>query len=226
VSGLAGAVRRFASHWPTLVVGAGVLFACPAWAAAAWFAASRLAYVLFVGASLRAEGRRGAGGGREASWTRFSARSSWLMDNDAVAFVVLCLATAGRFEFPMSWPASVTAGSALAVLGIGVKAWAAASLPPGSYHWRNFFLAPDRPTLSAAGPYRWMSSPMYTLGYAHAYGLAVALQSPAGLAAAALAQLSMLLLDLLVERPHLQRLHAEGPSGGSSGDPTGSPSKR
>lgn len=214
-SRFAGALRRAAAHWPALVVGVGVHATGSAWLAASWFVASRLAYVLFVGTALRAEDRRDdRGEGRGAAWERFSARASWLMDNDAVAFVALCLVTAGVFPPGIPWTATVVAGFLLCVVGVGVKVLAAASLPVGSYHWRDFFLLPESRTLLAPGLYRWVSNPMYTLGYAHVYGLALALRSWPGLAAGAFAQASILLLLVLVELPHLRRHRArkgEGP---------------
>jgi protein-S-isoprenylcysteine O-methyltransferase Ste14 len=217
-SGLAEAVRQFARHWPTLVAGVAVLAADSPWIAIAWFAASRGAYVLFVALSLRAEERRASVDGRDAAWRRFSARASWLMDNDGVAFAGLCLATGGYFPIDASWAVSIAAGAVLAAVGVGVKAWAAASLSAGSYHWRNFFVPPAPRTLTAAGPYRWLSNPMYTLGYAHAYGLAIAVQSSAGLIAAAAAQASILLLYVLVERPHLVRLREGISAAGRAGE--------
>jgi len=207
VSRTTEALRRTAAHWPALVAGGGVLAAGSPWPAASWFVASRLSYIGYVGISLSAENRRGArSGDRGAVWARFHSRASWMMDNDAVAFIALCLGTAGAFppEIPMS--SAIVAGSLLCVIGVGVKVWAAASLPVGGYYWRDFFLPPEPQALVAEGPYRWISNPMYTVGYAHAYGLALALRSGPGLAAAAFAQASILLLHFLVERPHIRNL--------------------
>ncbi len=213
-SRFAAAARQSARHWPALVVGVGVLFAGSAWIAAAWFAASRLAYVSFVGSSLRTEQRRTAGRGLEASrlrFARFSARASWLMDNDAVALGALCLVTAGTLPAAVSWTASIVAGAVLVVVGIGVKVWATSSLSAGSYHWRDSFIHPGAVAVSRVGPYRWLSNPMYTLGYAHAYGAALILRSSAGLAAALFAQATILVFHVLVEQPHLRRLRAQSP---------------
>jgi protein-S-isoprenylcysteine O-methyltransferase Ste14 len=201
-------MARHRTQWPLLLIGAAVVFGATPWSAAVWFAASRLAYVLFVGVSLRREEGRLRRDGHEAAWNRFARRSSWLMNNDAVAFTALCIVTADGFAQPASWPLTVAVGAVLVALGVGVKSWAAASLPAGSYHWRNFFVAPEKDAVRADGPYRWMSSPMYTVGYAHCYGAALALQSPAGMVAAAGAQASILLLHFLVEEPHLERLRA------------------
>jgi len=182
--------------------------------AVAWFVAARLAYVLYVGRTLRTRERRGAGAPdadprtAEAEWTRFRVRASWLMDHDAVAFVTLCLVTFSTWRTDLPWAVTWTVGGVLVVAGFSVKAWAAASLPPGSYHWRSFFLPGEAGPRSRQGPYRWISSPMYTLGYAHAYGAAVAARSLHGLAAAAFAHAAILALHVLVERPHVRRTHS------------------
>ena len=216
----ARAVLQFFSHWPSLVAGFGIVRIDLPWLAVVWFAASRVAYVGYVGVSLRAQELRGppvAEGAEDGAWPRFSTRASWLMDNDAIAFVALCVVTAGTVAPSMPWSVAIVVGGVLVLLGSGVKIWANASLSPGSYHWRNFFIAPAPHTLVASGPYRWVSNPMYTIGYAHLYGVALAMKSLPGLAAAVGAQASILLLHLLVERPHLHRLRAKGPSGNKCG---------
>jgi protein-S-isoprenylcysteine O-methyltransferase Ste14 len=205
-------LHRFAPHVPTILVGFGVLATNSVLMAVLWFAASRLAYVLYVGLSLSAERRRKAlshAVGAEEAWRRFRDRSSWLMDNDAVAFCALCVATSFTLRLGVPLWATIAIGAGLVLVGLGVKIWAAQSLEPGSYHWRNFFVPPSTEGLSEKGPYRWLANPMYTIGYAHAYGLALAVRSPWGLAAAAFAQASILLLNFLVEGPHVRTLEDE-----------------
>ena len=75
-------------------------------------------------------------------------------------------------------------------------------------HWRNFFVHEEK-TFSASGPYKLFANPMYTLGYAHAYGVALAWLSFPGLLAAAFAQATILALNALIEQPHFRR-HKEG----------------
>jgi len=203
-------LRQAAAHSPAVLVGLGVGYVGRTWSAIAWFAASRLAYVVYVAVSLRAATRaRESGVGRsDAAWARFRRVSSILMDNDAIAFGALCIVTRGADILPGPPWIEVAAGAALFALGVGVKLWANATLPPGSYHWRSFF-DPSAASgeLTNAGPYRWLRHPMYTVGYAHAYGFALALGSIEGLFAAAGAQAAILLLNAVVERPHLRRRH-------------------
>jgi protein-S-isoprenylcysteine O-methyltransferase Ste14 len=128
------------------------------------------------------------------------------MDNDAVAFGAMCLVTRDTFPLPEPRWAAVAAGALLCVAGVGVKVWAKLSLAEGGYLWRNFFLPREHERVSARGPYRWFANPMYTVGYAHAYGFALALGSAPGLAGAAFAQAAILLLNALVETPQVERM--------------------
>lgn len=180
--------------------------------ASAWLVASRLAYVLFVGISLRAEEKRGAlsrRDGPDVAWARFRARAACLMLNDAVAIGALCIVTRGTMPPPGPPWVAVLAGLVLIVVGLGVKTWAAATLSEGSFYWRDFFVRPQKTVRSAQGPYRWLSNPMYTVGYAQTYGFALVFRSGPGLAGAAFAHVMILLLHALVERPHFRRLEAE-----------------
>lgn len=177
--------------------------------ASAWFVACRLAYVLFVGLSLRAESKHGTLSrreGPEAAWLKFRARASWIMVGDAVAFGALCVVTRATFVLPgPAWP-WLAAGALLVLIGVGTKAWATVHLAEGSFYWRDFFVPVEDRSRSASGPYRWLSNPMYTVGYAHAYGFALLMGSGAGLAGAVFSQLAISLLASQVERPHVHRL--------------------
>ncbi len=196
---------------PAVVAGAAVVAADSAWLAAAWAVASRLAYVLFAGISLYAEDRNRAlsrRDGAEAACEKFRQRLWPLIFNDTVAIAALCIVTRCTLIAPTPWWL-IAAGVLLIVIGVGVKSWAVASIGPGSYYWRDFFL-PSENTYRVTGPYRWLSNPMYTVGYAQAYGFALAMGSAPGLVMAAFAHVTILLLHVLVERPHFRRLHGMG----------------
>lgn len=212
-TGFIESVQELAGHAPLVLAGLAVAAVGVAPLAEAWFIASRLAYVLYVGLSLRAESRTRAlsrRAGPEAAWSRFRARASKLMLGDALAFGALCVVTRGTFDLPgPSW-LGLAAGLLLIALGIGTKTWATAHLPDGSFYWRDFFVQPAHTSRSTSGPYRWLSNPMYSVGYSHAYGFALLTGSGPGLAAAAFAQLAVLLLATLVERPHVRRLAPAG----------------
>lgn len=192
-----------------LLVGAGlaVLFAGSPALALSWCVASRLAYVGFVGIALRARARASSPAiDPDTLWRSFKARAAPLMLGDSVALGALCLVTRGTLALPgPAWVAWV-AGGLLVALGLGVKAWASASLPAGTFYWRDFFVPTELREFSKHGPYRWLSNPMYGVGYAHAYGFALLVGSLPGLLGAVFAQAAILALATLVERPHVRRL--------------------
>jgi protein-S-isoprenylcysteine O-methyltransferase Ste14 len=198
-----GWARQALRHLPVALPSLAVILLGSAVLAGSWFLASRLAYVGFVAVVLRATRKQDAprlGATREVRWVRFRQRVSWLQDNAAAAFVALTFVTRGALGVP--WPAwaVLATGALLCVVGLGTKAWATVSLPPGAYHWRNFFFPAERSRVSRTGPYRWLADPMYSVGYAHLYGWALLVGSAVGLVAAAGAQALMLLLAVFVER--------------------------
>ncbi len=171
---------------------------------------SRMAYVLFVGLSLRRQERSGLPteqSARAEAFRRFRLRAAIIMNHDAFAFVVLCLAT--RDTWQLALPAAVTigVGAVLVVIGLGTKLWAARTLGGNAYYWHNFFDPDAAIGPVSSGPYRFISSPMYTIGYLPTYGLALMLRSLPGLIASVFAQVAILAFHYLVEKPHFERLH-------------------
>jgi len=164
---------------------------------------SRLAYVLYVGFALRREELYGPSG----NFRRFRRRAAFVMSNDAVAFVALCVATRNTLRLPMPLAASIALGAALAIIGLGTKLWAARTLGSDAYYWQNFFEPELAGEPVSNGPYRFVSNPMYTIGYLQTYGLALLLRSLPGLFASTFAQAAILTFYLVVEKPHFERLH-------------------
>lgn len=187
------------------------------WLALGYAAASRLAYVLYVGIALRRQERsqhftRDAG--QDEGFSRFRRRASTLMTNDAVGFLVACLA--GWDTLPGGRPRSVmiVSGIFLVIVGIATKLWARATLGGDAYYWANFFVDTPAVTRVRAGPYRFIRNPMYTVGYLHAYGAALLAGSLPGLIAALFSQAAILAFHVLVEKPHFDRYRvAAVPSG-------------
>ena len=174
--------------------------------------ASRLAYVMGVGTLLNREKREGwftRRYGEEEGFRRFRRIAALLMNTDGIAFALACLATRGTLGFPGSPAIRVGIGLVAIAAGAGIKLWARRTLGPDAYYWQDFFI-PSRATGPVArGPYRFLSNPMYTVGYLHAYGIALALDSAAGLALAAFAQAAVLVFYRLVERPHFRELEQQ-----------------
>lgn len=176
--------------------------------------ASRLVYVLFTGIALRRQERSEAYTrvwGVEGGFRRFRRTVSVLMVNDVFAFGLLCVVTRGTLEVGVPRLALVALGVVLVVVGISVKVWAANTLGGDAYYWYNFFAPPKALRIVLAGPYRFLSNPMYTVGYLQAYGWALITGSLTGLWAAAFLHLSILVFYFAVERPHFERLNGSRP---------------
>lgn len=171
---------------------------------------SRLAYVLFVGWALRRQERDGvytARFGRAEGFRRFRRAASIVMNHDAFIFVVLCLATRNTWHLRLPTVATVTVGAFLVIVGLGTKLWAARTLGSDAYYWHNFFDPDAAIGPVSTGPYRFVSNPMYTIGYLQTYGLALMLRSLPGFIAAVFFQAAILAFHFLIEKPHFERLH-------------------
>ena len=171
---------------------------------------SRLAYVVFVGWVLRREDRDGfytRRFGPALGFRRFRRRAALLMYHDAFAFILLCVTTRHSWILPVGPSTSVAAGAALVIAGLGTKLWAARTLGSGAYYWLNFFAPEAAGNPVTTGPYRFVSNPMYTIGYLQTYGLALITRSLPGLIAAVFSQAAILTFYVIVEKPHFTRLH-------------------
>ena len=185
---------------PTLVI-----------AAAALHLASRLAYVVGVGAALRLEDSRRVFTSRygvEGGFEKFRALASPVMALDAITFVFMALVTMGTLHLSVPTWLRIAVGAVLIAVAIGVKLWARNTLGEKAYYWHNFFAPDDWSVPVKPGPYRWLSNPMYTVGYLHAWGFALAVASWPALAFAAFDQAAILAFHWLVEEPHYRRLSA------------------
>jgi protein-S-isoprenylcysteine O-methyltransferase Ste14 len=172
---------------------------------------SRLAYVLFVGWTLRREERERVyvtRFGPVEGFRRFRRRATWVMNHDALAFILVCALTRDTWDVGLPPAASFAIGAVLIVVGLGIKFWAARTLGTAAYYWHNFFNPDEAIGPVSSGPYRFVSSPMYTIGYLPTYGLALLLRSFPGLLAAVFSQAAILAFYLIVEKPHFKRLHS------------------
>lgn len=173
----------------------------------AYHLTSRLAYVIWVGVALTRQDRRQVftrKDGVEAGFQRFRRQASRLMTNDAASSVLLCIVTRDSLHIPIPRTLILAASGLLVVVGIGTKLWAANTLGRKAYYWYNFFAPVSPRPPGPPGPYRYLENPMYTVGYLQSYGLALALGSLPGLAAALFDQIAILAFHHRVEKPHYQ----------------------
>ena len=171
---------------------------------------SRMAYVLFVGIVLRREERTESYTqrfGRAEAFGRFRRIASFIMYNDAFAFVLLCVITRHTWPLPLAPAVTFVIGAVLSFVGLATKIWAAWTLGGNAYYWHNFFNPDEAIGPVSWGPYRFISNPMYTVGYLQTYGLALILRSLPGLIIAGFLQVSILIFYFLIEKPHFRRLH-------------------
>jgi protein-S-isoprenylcysteine O-methyltransferase Ste14 len=178
-------------------------------AAIAYHFVSRMAYVLWVGRALRRQ-RRGFAEGLascEDDFNRFRRTAAPIMANEVVSFVVLCFVARSSAVAAALGPVGLWTGAALLVVGVGIKAWATSTLGLRAFYWYDFFCPAESAPAAASGPYRFFRNPMYSLGYAHCYGLALLTGSLPGLVFAAFDQATMLVFYQWVERPHVERLY-------------------
>jgi protein-S-isoprenylcysteine O-methyltransferase Ste14 len=171
---------------------------------------SRMAYVLFVGGVLRREDRDGVYTrrfGRAEAFRRFRRTAAIIMNHDAFALVLLSVVTRNTWRLPVSPTVSIAIGGVLVVIGLGTKLWAARTLGSNAYYWHNFFDPEAAIGPVSSGPYRFVSNPMYTVGYLQTYGLALIFRSFPGLIAAGFSQAAILTFYFVIEKPHFQRLH-------------------
>jgi protein-S-isoprenylcysteine O-methyltransferase Ste14 len=171
--------------------------------------ASRLAYVFGVGTALTQQQRYQLftrRDGVEAGFHRFRRIASALISNDLASFFLLCMVT--RETIPPVVPVMVlTAGGLLLIaIGVWIRLWATMRLGSAAYYWHDFFAASDPVAPERRGPYRFLKNPMYTLGYFHAYGIALVCGSWPGVVAAAFDQVAILVFCRIVEKPHFDLL--------------------
>src|SRR5207247_451617 len=142
------------------------------WIALAYHLASRLAYVLYVGLTLKRQDRTACltrRYGVEAGFQRFRRVAAFVMANDAVSLAILCLVSADTLRVGLPRGLAIAVGAVLVVVGVSTKVWAARTLRDG-YYWRNFFAPDGQVVPTTAGPYRWLRNPMYTIGYLPVFG--------------------------------------------------------
>ena len=179
----------------------------------AYAVASRLAYVGWVGHALQQQDAHQTltrVAGIEAGYQHFRQRAAVLMRNDAFSIVLVSVMTRSTLDLPIPRVVTFIVAGLLMIVGLGSKVWAARTLGDDAYYWRNFFDLQEHAAPNPPGPYRYMDNPMYTVGYLHAYGFALALGSTAGLGIALFDQVAILVFHFLVEKPHYDRLTIGG----------------
>jgi protein-S-isoprenylcysteine O-methyltransferase Ste14 len=181
---------------------------------------ARAAYVLGIGLMLTRQERHETYTrrlGLEGGFAHFRRVSTVLMVFDTAAFILLCIVTAETLRTSVPRWLLVAGGLAIGIFGLAIKTWATRVLGPRAYHWYNFFDPAEPVQWEPRGPYRFLRNPMYGAGYLQTYGLAFVCASLHGLVAAVFMQVTILMFNQLVEKPHFQRLAGAGRQGAAPG---------
>lgn len=210
MSAASGSLRKSFQHMFFLALYTFVLFYDQVAIALTFHIIARISYVGFVMAALYKQDSERyftREKGSRLGFEKFKSIASFFMENDAFSFAVLCLIT--RNTFSASFAQQIvyyTLGVLLIFLGIGIKMWAAKTIKKG-YYWWDFFEQSRSLSLRRIGPYRYLKNPMYTVGYAHSYGIALVLMSVPGLLIALFDQIMILILYFLIEKPHFEKTY-------------------
>src|SRR3989442_12178375 len=115
------------------------------WIALAYHLASRLAYVLYVGLTLKRQDRAEyltQRYGVEAGFQRFRRVAAFVMANDAVSLAVLCLVSADTLRVGLPRGLAIAVGPGPALAGVSTKVGAPRTLRD-RHHGRNCFPAAE-----------------------------------------------------------------------------------
>lgn len=174
---------------------------------------ARLAYVVGTGYMLVKQDRHQAYTrqyGVEEGFARFKRASTILMIFDTGSFILLNLLTVDTLHLPAPRWLWIVVGVLVAVLGLATKAWATKILGPQAYYWYNFFEPAEPVQWVPRGPYRFLSNPMYGVGYLQTYGFALMCASVYGLIGSLFMQVSIYVFNEMVEKPHFVALANKG----------------
>lgn len=110
------------------------------------------------------------------------------------------------------------AGFGLTVIGFIVNIWSAFLVGIDIYYYKDMFLGRPISKFKKAGPYKYLSNPMYGLGQSGGYGTALFFGSLIGFTGIALNQLLMFLFYFMIEKPHIEKLFGKEYSAKLSAD--------
>jgi len=148
--------------------------------------------------------------GEERGYEIYETATATMFFQGGAAFSCLLKATQwSLFGAAPEYPAFLAViGTALSLLGFTVNIWSTLVVGVDIYYYKDLFLRRFITEFKVAGPYRFLSNPMYGMGQSAAYGAALSNGSVAGFIATAMNQTMMYLFYFLIEKPHIRRLLA------------------
>ena len=97
----------------------------------------------------------------------------------------------------------------LFIIGFGIKFWATWVIGVDVYYYKDLFHEKSHEEWTESGPYKWVSNPMYGIGYLHSYCLGIMSGSEWGLVYAAVCHLSIFVFYWIVEKPFIIRTYLQ-----------------
>jgi hypothetical protein len=97
----------------------------------------------------------------------------------------------------------------LFAVGLIVKIWSAYVVGIPIYYWKDMFLGRKITDFIETGPYKYFSNPMYGIGQAQVYAIAIYYNSVYGLIFGALNQGLVFLFYFLAEKPFIYRTYIQ-----------------
>lgn len=142
------------------------------------------------------------------AWLAFRALCMVILSNDGFSYSVLVLACFNPFHTTslVQNLICVPLGLALLFLSFWTKAAAHDVVGDFAWYWGDFFFTVDA-KLVFDGVFELFPHPMYTVGYAAYYGMALFCRSYTLLAVSLLAHIAQLLFLAFVEEPHIQKIY-------------------
>lgn len=173
-------------------------------AAAALHVIFRLAYIFYIGLSLRAARRRTESDPavRHEHWLRFKKKTSAVFFGDMASTAAILVLTAGTLRDYVPFEYSLITGVVFTIIGVSVKIAASRAIGVKGFYYYNFFCNEQEREYHTRGIYRTLDNPMYGLGYLHAFGFPLIFWSLWGLVFAAFDWAVIWGFYLMFERPH------------------------
>ena len=176
-----------------------------------FFLVSSVAYLGFLYTVLRRDGLRHwfiRKFGEEKGFTRYQGILGFLffMNGASISFLACAYQELHDIPEPIEGVFRV-AGVIFIIVGFGIKIWATKVVSVDIYYWRDMFLGRKIKDFVVAGPYKYVSNPMYGLGHLQTYGIAIFYMSHIGLLAAVANQLLVFSFYFLEEKKFINRVY-------------------
>lgn len=184
------------------------------WLAISAFVLFRLSYLFVIGQGLKhAIFTHPKIVRHDRKWLKFKTKSQWLLRLDGLSFLLVTLLSMGSFPDAVSAMFSRVVGGALIVVGLVSKVSAYWAIGEKGYYWYNFFCSNRDIHFEQKGIYRYLSNPMYGVGYMHVLGLATLLRSTPGVAAFVFAWTVVWIFYFVYEYPHTKKFNPSESTG-------------